>query len=95
LGASGAAVSPVSEDGVSSFAGSAGGQAEFDIPRDFGAQLFDFQTAAIKIVAHHVNVRNGVVLGDVGIGENYHGLRHRRYFPNRAVFPGNIGYLSS
>jgi len=46
------------------------GQAEFDIPRDFGAQLFDFQTAAIKIAAHHVNVRNGVVLGDVvGLGK--------------------------
>lgn len=46
------------------------GQAEFDIPQDFGAQLFDFQTAAVKIAAHHVNTRGGVVLGDVvGLGK--------------------------
>lgn len=46
------------------------GQAEFDVPREFGAQLFDFQTAAVKIAAHHVNARGGVVLGDVvGLGK--------------------------
>lgn len=46
------------------------GQAEFEIPRDFGAQLFDFQSAAVKIAAHHINARGGVVLGDVvGLGK--------------------------
>jgi superfamily II DNA or RNA helicase len=46
------------------------GQAEFVIPKDFGATLFEFQTAAIKIAAHHINARGGVVLGDVvGLGK--------------------------
>ena len=31
------------------------GLAEFNIPRDFGFKLFDFQKAAVKIAAHHLN----------------------------------------
>jgi phospholipase D-like protein len=31
------------------------GVSEFRIPRDFGKKLFDFQTAAVKIAAHHLN----------------------------------------
>lgn len=43
---------------------------EFRIPRDFGDQLFEFQTAAIKIAAHHLNKRGGVLIGDVvGLGK--------------------------
>ena len=43
---------------------------EFRIPRDFGNTLFDFQTAAVKIAAHHVLKRAGVLIGDVvGLGK--------------------------
>ena len=46
------------------------GLAEFKIPRDFGNRMFDFQTAAVKIAAHHLNKRNGVLIGDVvGLGK--------------------------
>jgi superfamily II DNA or RNA helicase len=46
------------------------GLSEFKIPRDFGNKLFDFQTAAVKIAAHHLNKRNGVLIGDVvGLGK--------------------------
>jgi superfamily II DNA or RNA helicase len=46
------------------------GLAEFRIPRDFGNQLFDFQIAAVKIAAHHLNRRGGVLIGDVvGLGK--------------------------
>ena len=31
----------------------------------FGDRLFDFQAAAVKIAAHHLNKRNGVLIGDV------------------------------
>lgn len=40
------------------------------IPKDFGNKLFDFQIAAVKIAAHHVHKRGGVLLGDVvGLGK--------------------------
>lgn len=46
------------------------GLTEFRIPGDFGNQLLDFQTAAVKIAAHHVNKRGGVLIGDVvGLGK--------------------------
>jgi len=46
------------------------GLAEFRIPADFGNLLFDFQIAAVKIAAHHLNKRDGVVIGDVvGLGK--------------------------
>jgi superfamily II DNA or RNA helicase len=46
------------------------GLAEFRIPRDFGNQLFGFQTAAVQIAAHHLNKRGGVLIGDVvGLGK--------------------------
>jgi len=46
------------------------GLAEFNIPRDFGYKLFDFQKAAVKIAAHHLNKRGGVLIGDVvGLGK--------------------------
>ena len=37
------------------------GLSEFRIPRDFGDKLFDYQTAAVKIAAHHLNKRGGVL----------------------------------
>lgn len=46
------------------------GLSEFRIPDDVDAQLFDFQKAAVKIAAHHVQARGGVMLGDVvGLGK--------------------------
>ena len=46
------------------------GLTEFRIPADFGNKLFDFQKAAVKIAAHHLNKRGGVVIGDVvGLGK--------------------------
>lgn len=46
------------------------GLQEFTIPADFGGRLLEFQTAAVKIAAHHLNRRGGVLLGDVvGLGK--------------------------
>ena len=46
------------------------GLTEFRIPKDFGNKLLDFQTAAVKIAAHHLNRRGGVMIGDVvGLGK--------------------------
>jgi superfamily II DNA or RNA helicase len=46
------------------------GLAEFQIPREFRHTLFEFQKAAVKIAAHHLNRRDGVLIGDVvGLGK--------------------------
>ena len=46
------------------------GLSEFRIPPVFGNRLLDYQVAAVKIAAHHLNKRNGVLLGDVvGLGK--------------------------
>ncbi len=46
------------------------GLSEFRIPKDFGNKLFEFQKAAVKIAAHHLNKRGGVLIGDVvGLGK--------------------------
>lgn len=46
------------------------GLSEFNIPKVFGDRLFDYQAAAVKIAAHHLNKRNGVLIGDVvGLGK--------------------------
>ena len=46
------------------------GLSEFHIPQDFGDMLFEFQKAAVKIAAHHLNKRGGVLIGDVvGLGK--------------------------
>jgi len=46
------------------------GLSEFRIPREFGQKLFEFQKAAVKIAAHHINKRGGVLIGDVvGLGK--------------------------
>lgn len=41
------------------------GLMEFRIPKDFGNKLLDFQTAAVKIAAHHLNKRDGGIIGDM------------------------------
>jgi len=46
------------------------GLLEFRIPKDFRDKLFDYQVAAVKIAAHHLNKRGGVLIGDVvGLGK--------------------------
>lgn len=46
------------------------GLSEFRLPRDLSEQLFEFQVAAVKIAAHHLNKRGGVLIGDVvGLGK--------------------------
>ncbi|MBB5235958.1 helicase-related protein [Deinococcus budaensis] len=46
------------------------GIAEFQLPRNFPTPLFEFQAAAVKIAAHHLVNRGGVMIGDVvGLGK--------------------------
>lgn len=46
------------------------GLSEFRIPPEFGNRLFPYQIAAVKIAAHHLNKRSGVLIGDVvGLGK--------------------------
>ena len=46
------------------------GLAEFKLPSDLQNKLLDFQIAAVKIAAHHLNKRGGVLIGDVvGLGK--------------------------
>ena len=54
---------------------------EFQIPRDFKETLFEFQTAAVQIAAHHLNRRGGVLIGDVvGLGKTLMGTALARIF---------------
>ena len=46
------------------------GLQDFGIPRVFKDPLFDYQVATVKIAAHHLNKRGGVLIGDVvGMGK--------------------------
>jgi superfamily II DNA or RNA helicase len=46
------------------------GISEFHLPPELKNKLFGFQEAAVKIAAHHLNKRNGVLIGDVvGVGK--------------------------
>ena len=46
------------------------GLQEFKIPPIFGNELFEFQAAAARIAAHHINRRGGALIGDVvGLGK--------------------------
>jgi len=46
------------------------GLTEFYIPSDIDHRLLEFQKAAVKIAAHHLTKRGGVILGDVvGLGK--------------------------
>ncbi len=48
------------------------GLTEFRLPEEFRRKLFEFQAAAVKIAAHHLNrpERGGVLIGDVvGLGK--------------------------
>lgn len=46
------------------------GLSEFQIPKVFKAELLEFQQKAVLIAAHHLNKRDGVIIGDVvGLGK--------------------------
>lgn len=46
------------------------GLAEFQLPDDLSRKLFPYQAAAVKIAAHHMTKRGGVLIGDVvGLGK--------------------------
>ena len=46
------------------------GLTEFRIPPEFRRKLFEFQSAAVRIAARHLNKRGGVLIGDVvGLGK--------------------------
>lgn len=46
------------------------GLSEFNIPRIFQNELLEFQQKAVLIAAHHLNKRDGVIIGDVvGLGK--------------------------
>jgi superfamily II DNA or RNA helicase len=46
------------------------GLAEYKLPSDLQNCLLDFQVAAVKIAAHHLHKRHGVLIGDVvGLGK--------------------------
>jgi superfamily II DNA or RNA helicase len=46
------------------------GLSAFRIPAEFRDKLFEFQSAAVRIAAHHLNKRGGVLIGDVvGLGK--------------------------
>jgi hypothetical protein len=57
------------------------GLSEFHIPREFRQTLFEYQAAAVKIAAHHLNKRGGVLIGDVvGLGKTFMATALARIF---------------
>lgn len=63
------------------------GLAEFKMPRDFGTPLFEFQTAAVRIAARHLNQRDGVLIGDVvGLGKTLMACAIARIFEDDPYF---------
>ncbi|MFZ0959772.1 MAG: helicase-related protein [Terriglobia bacterium] len=63
------------------------GLSEFTVPKDFGTQLLPFQTAAVRIAAHYLNKRGGVVVGDVvGLGKTIMAAALARIFQEEPYF---------
>lgn len=57
------------------------GLSEFSIPTDFRDTLLDFQSAAVRIAARHLEKRGGVILGDVvGLGKTLMAIALARVF---------------
>lgn len=57
------------------------GLSEFRIPGDLNSKLLEFQAAAVKIAAHHIHKRGGVLVGDVvGLGKTLVGTAIARVF---------------
>jgi superfamily II DNA or RNA helicase len=60
---------------------------EFRIPPVFQERLFEFQSAAVKIAAHHLNKRDGVLIGDVvGLGKTLMATALARIFQDDFPF---------
>jgi len=67
----------------------AGLSGEFKLPHDIAAILFDYQSAAVQIAAHHLNKRDGVLLGDVvGLGKTLMATALAR------IFKDDYGYAT-
>ena len=67
------------------------GLAGFSLPRDLDAKLFDYQKAAVKIAAHHINKRGGVLIGDVvGLGKTLMATAIARIFDDDFAFDSLI-----
>ncbi|MBI3340152.1 MAG: NgoFVII family restriction endonuclease [Chloroflexi bacterium] len=59
------------------------GLSEFNIPSDL-SKLMPYQAAAVKIAAHHIERRGGVMIGDVvGLGKTLVGTAISRVFDER------------
>jgi len=50
------------KDGVPPVPRSAGGLSEFSVPKDSGHSFYNFKTAAVRIAAHYLNKRGGVIM---------------------------------
>ncbi len=56
---------------------------EFTVPREFGKKLFDYQAAAVRLAARHLNQRGGVLIGDVvGLGKTLMATALAKIFEN-------------
>lgn len=63
------------------------GLSEFRIPSDFKNKLFEYQSAAVKIAAHHLHKRKGVIIGDVvGLGKTLMASAVARIFEDDLLF---------
>ena len=63
------------------------GLAGFSVPRDLDHKLFEYQKAAVKIAAHHLNKRGGVLIGDVvGLGKTLMATALARIFEDDYAF---------
>ncbi len=59
------------------------GLSQFRIPPEFGNRLFHYQVAAVKIAAHHLNKRGGVLIRDVvGLGKTLMATALAKVFQN-------------
>jgi superfamily II DNA or RNA helicase len=62
------------------------GLSEYSIPKVFGNRLFDYQTAAVKIAARHLDKRGGVLIGDVvGLGKTLMASALARMFDEQGM----------
>ena len=63
------------------------GLTEYRIPNEFADTLLDFQAAAVKIAANHINKRGGVMIGDVvGLGKTLIAACLSKLFENHHDF---------
>jgi len=73
------------------------GVSEYHLPREFEEKLFEFQKAAVKIAAHHLDKRGGVLVADVvGLGKTLTAcviariLQDDRFLETLIICPKNL-----